>query len=111
VGVLMQRKFLGLCTQTCGPITSHGGAKYFLTFINEFIGKTFLNTMKTKFGVLNKLKVFKFLIKKTHVIRNKIKAIKCDGKREYTSKNFNTLCKEDGIMKQTPFHTHYNIMM
>ncbi len=57
--------FLGLCTQTCGPITtSHGGAKYFLTFINEFFGKTFLNTMKTKFIMLNKLKVFKFLIKK-----------------------------------------------
>jgi len=40
--------------------TSHGGAKYFLTFIDDFFRKTFLYTMKTKFGVLDKLKVSKF---------------------------------------------------
>jgi hypothetical protein len=41
-GVFMQRKFLRLCIQTCGLMaTSHGGAKYFLTFIDDFSRKTF----------------------------------------------------------------------
>jgi hypothetical protein len=39
--------------------TSHGRAKYFLTFIDDFSRKTFLYTMKIKFGMLDKLKVSK----------------------------------------------------
>jgi hypothetical protein len=51
-------------TNVCGPMTTttHGGAKY-LTFIDDFLKKSFFNTMKTKFGVLNNLKVFKALVK------------------------------------------------
>jgi hypothetical protein len=60
MGVLMQKNFLGLCIQICGPMaTSHGRAKYFLTFIDDFSRKTFLYTMKIKFGMLDKLKVSK----------------------------------------------------
>jgi hypothetical protein len=57
--------------------TFHGGAKYFLTFIDDFFRKTFFNTMKTKFGVLDNLKVIKMLVE-TQTL-NKIKAIICDG--------------------------------
>jgi hypothetical protein len=33
----------------CGPMaTSHGGVKYFLTFIDDFSRKTFLYTIKIK---------------------------------------------------------------
>ncbi len=47
----------------CGPMaTSHGGVKYFLTFIDDFSRKTFLYTIKTKFDVFDKIKVFKALI-------------------------------------------------
>jgi hypothetical protein len=53
--------------------------------------------MKTKFGVFDKLKVFKALIE--NQIGKKIKAIKCDGGGEYNFKNFNRSCKEDGIAK------------
>jgi hypothetical protein len=42
--------------------TSHGGEKYFLTFIDDFSMKIFLYTMKTKFGVLDKLNIFKALV-------------------------------------------------
>jgi hypothetical protein len=43
--------------------TSHGGAKYFLTFIDDFSRKTFFQTgMKLKFHVLDKLKVFKYFV-------------------------------------------------
>jgi len=52
-------------TYLCGPMATifHGGAKYFLTFIDDFFRKTFLYTMKIKFGVLDKLNVFKDLAK------------------------------------------------
>jgi len=53
--------------------------------------------MKTKFSVIDKLKVFKALVE--NQIKNKIKAIKCDGGGEYNSKNFNAFCKENDIMK------------
>jgi hypothetical protein len=72
--------------------TSHGGAKYFLTFIDDFSKKTLFYTMKTKFGVFDKLKIFNALVE--NHIRNKIKVIICDGGGEYNSKNFNTFCKE-----------------
>jgi hypothetical protein len=46
-------------TYVCGPMatTFHGRAKYFLTFIDDFFGKTFLYTKKIKFGVLDKLRL------------------------------------------------------
>ncbi len=72
--------------------TSHGKAKYFLTFINDFSRKTLFYTMKTKFGVFDKLKVFNALVK-NHT-KKKIKVIICDGGGEYNFKNFNTFCKE-----------------
>jgi hypothetical protein len=37
--------------------TSHGGAKYFLTFITDFSRNPMFYTMKIKFGVLHKFKV------------------------------------------------------
>ncbi len=44
----------------CGPMaTSHGGAKYFITFIDEFFRKLFFYTMKIKFGMFDKHKIFK----------------------------------------------------
>jgi hypothetical protein len=43
-------------------ITFHGGAKYFITIIDDFFRKTFFNTMKIKFGVLDKVNVFKDLV-------------------------------------------------
>ncbi len=76
---------------------------YLLTFIHNFFRETFFYTMKTKFRVFDKLKVFKTLVE--NQIRKKIKAIICDGGREYNLKNFNTTCKENGIVKQitTPY--------
>jgi hypothetical protein len=50
----------------CGSMatTIHRAEKYFLTFINDFLKKTFFYNMKIKFSVLNNLKVFKALVKK-----------------------------------------------
>jgi hypothetical protein len=59
MGVTMQRKCLGLCTQTYVVLWQHISTKYFITFIDDFSWKFFFNTMKTKFGMLDKLKAFK----------------------------------------------------
>jgi hypothetical protein len=53
--------------------------------------------MKTKFGVFEKLKVFKALVE--NQIRNNIKTIKCDGGDKYNFNHFNTFYKENGIVK------------
>jgi hypothetical protein len=59
--------------------------------------------MKTKFGVLDKLNIFKALVE--NWIAKIIKTIRCNGGGKYNFKNFNTLCKENGIVKQitTPY--------
>ncbi len=56
-----------------------------------------INTMKIKFGLLNKFKVFKALVKNKTI--KKITTIGCNRCGEYSCKNFNTLCKENGIVK------------
>jgi hypothetical protein len=53
--------------------------------------------MKTKFGVFDKLKVFKALVE--NQTRKKIKTIKYDGGDKYYINNFNTFYKENGIVK------------
>jgi len=89
-------------------VTSHGKAKDFLTLIDDFFKKTFFYTMKIKLGVFDKLKVFKALIE--NQIRKKIKTIKCDGSEEYNFENFNTLCKENGIVTKItiPYMLEHN---
>ncbi len=77
--------------------TLHGRVKYFKTFIDILFRRTFFHIMKTKFNVLDKLKVFKALVE--NQTRNKIKTIKCDGGGEYKSKHFNAFCKMNDIMK------------
>ncbi len=56
----MQDIFVLVHIDLCGLMTtSHGRTKYFLTLINDFLKKTFFYTMKIKFGMFNKLKIFK----------------------------------------------------
>jgi hypothetical protein len=51
-------------TYVCDPmaITSHGREIFFKLLLMMFLKKCFFNTMKTKFGVFDKLKVFKALV-------------------------------------------------
>jgi hypothetical protein len=84
----------------CDPMaTSHVGVKYFLTFIDDFSWKTFFYAMKTKFGVLDKLKVLKVSVK--NQTKKNIKVIMCDGSAKCNFKKFNTLYNDNSIVKQT----------
>ncbi len=71
--------------------TSHEKMKYFLTFINNFLKKTFFYTMENKFGVFDKFKVFKILVKIR--LEKKIETIRCDENEEYNYQIFNRFCK------------------
>jgi len=77
--------------------TFHGREKYFKTFIDDFFRKTFFHTMKIKFSVFDKFKVFKSLVE--NQTRKNIKGIRCNGSGEYNSKNFNAFCQENDIVK------------
>jgi len=76
----------------------HGREKYIITFIDDFLRKTFLDSVKNKFGVFNNLKVFKALVENQKF--KCIKVIRCDGNWKYNSKNFNAFCKENDTVKQ-----------
>jgi hypothetical protein len=51
-------------TNVCGPmrITSHGGAQYFLTFIDDFSRKTHVYLLKAKGEAFEKFKQYKALV-------------------------------------------------
>jgi len=83
------------------PMWSRGNiswkGKIFLNLHWWFLIEKFLLYHKTKFGVLDKLNVFKALIE--NQTRKKIKAIICDGGGEHNFKTFNTFYKDNCIMK------------
>lgn len=88
-----------------GPVrtTSHGGAKYFVTFINNFSRKTLVYFMNQKSKVLDKFKILKALVEKqTHL---EIQKLRNDNGGEYTSKAFQHFCEQHGIKRQ--FSTLY----
>ncbi len=62
-------------------MTFHVGAKYFLIVIDNLSRKMFFNIMNN-FGVFDKLKVFKALVK--NQIGKKFKTIKYDGGENIT---------------------------
>jgi transposase InsO family protein len=93
-----------------GPMrtTSHGGAKYFVTFIDDFSRKTFVYFMKQKSEVLDHFKIFKALVEKQTGFE--IQKLRSDNGGEYTSKAFKQFCEQHGIERQfsTPYTPQQN---
>ncbi len=85
----------------CGPMrtTLHGGARYFLTFIDNFSRKTHVYFLKAKREVFEKFKQYKGLVE--NKIRHKIKVLRSNNGREYVSKKFDAFLAECGIQRQT----------
>ena len=80
---------------------SVSGYVYYVSFIDDFSRKTWIYFLKRKDEVFNK---FKALIE-NHT-KNKIKIFRSDNGREFTSNEFNELCKDSGIKRQltTPYN-------
>ncbi|KAJ0169236.1 hypothetical protein K1T71_015266 [Dendrolimus kikuchii] len=85
----------------CGPMEtkSLGGARYFLTFIDDYSRKVFVYILNSKSECLNKFKEFKSLVE--NQLNCKIKTLRTDNGTEYTNKNFKDFLKLSGIKHQT----------
>jgi hypothetical protein len=73
-------------TDVCGPMktTSHGGARYFLTFIDNFSRKIHVYLLKVKGEAFEKFKQYKALLE--NKIGHKIKLLQSNNKAEFVSK-------------------------
>ncbi|KAK2355926.1 putative mitochondrial protein [Trifolium repens] len=93
-------------SDVCGPfeVPSLGGSKYFITFVDEFTRMIWLFTIKLKSEALSVFKNLKILIEKES--EKSIKILRTDGGGEYTSKDFEDFCKDEGITHEvTPPYT------
>jgi transposase InsO family protein len=79
--------------------TSHGGAQYFFTFIDDFSRKTDVYFLKAKGKAFEKFKQYKALVE--NEIGHKIKVLRSDNGGEFVSKKFNAFLAECGIQRQT----------
>ncbi|KAL0811972.1 hypothetical protein ABMA28_009370 [Loxostege sticticalis] len=80
-------------------VTSLGGARYFLTFIDDFSRKVCVFTLKSKSECLNKFKEYKCLVE--NQLNVKIKTLRTDNGTEYTNKEFADFLRSSGIKHQT----------
>jgi transposase InsO family protein len=88
-------------SDVCGPMktTSHGGARYFVTFINDFSRKIHVYLLKAKGEVFDKFKAYKALVENQTGM--KIKTLRSDNGGKFVSKKFDNLLDECGIQRQT----------
>ena len=87
-------------TDVCGPMSTNsiGGARYFVTFIDDNSRKTFVYFLKTKDQVFTKFKEFRSMIQ--NQTGKRIKNIRSDNGGEYLSNNFKKFLKDHGIQHQ-----------
>jgi transposase InsO family protein len=84
-------------TDICGPITptSFEGRRYFITFIDDYSRKCWVNFLNEKLEAFETFKRFKIMIQKNTGIY--IKSLRSDRGGEYLSNNFKIFCKEHRI--------------
>ena len=88
-------------SDVCGPMKtlSMGGARYFLTFIDDFSRKVWVYVLKSKNEVFDKFVEWKTLVEKQ--TEHKVKVLQSDNGGEYMSKAFDMFCSKEGIARQT----------
>ena len=94
----------------CGPMPSIylSADEYYVTFIDDYSRNTWIYFLKNKSEVFGKFKEIKVLIE--NISNKKIKTLWVDNGREYTSKEFESFCKDVGIKREliTPYNTQQN---
>ncbi|CAL8118972.1 unnamed protein product [Prunus armeniaca] len=79
------------------PTKSNGGARYFVTFMDDFSRKVWVYFMKQKSEVFAKFKEWK--TETENQTGRKIKYLRSDNGGEYTSNEFTNYCKQEGITR------------
>ena len=84
----------------CGPITptSHSGKRYLLVFVDDFSRKTCIYFLTEKAEAFETFKVFKSAVEKES--KAMIRGLRTDRGGEFTSNQFNTYCRDQGIKRQ-----------
>lgn len=84
----------------CGPmnVSSNGGSRYFVTFIDDFSRYVAIYFLKSKDEVFEAFKNFKTEAEKQ--TGKKIKCLRTDNGREYLSNIFESFLRENGIKRQ-----------
>lgn len=85
----------------CGPmeIKSIGGARYFLTFVDDYSRKVYVYILCNKYEALEKFKEFKNQVE--NELNKKIKILRSDNGKEYINNSFDKFLKDSGIIHQT----------
>lgn len=88
-------------SDVCGPlpVASWGGARYLVTFTDDFTRKSFGYLMKNKSQVFDFFIQFKALVEKQTNLP--IKCLRSDNGGEYLSLNFTRFLQREGIVHQT----------
>jgi transposase InsO family protein len=88
-------------SDVCGPTktASIGGARYFLTFIDDFSSKIWVYVLKSKSEVLARFKEWKTLVERQS--KHVVKVLRSDNGGEYISKAFVDFLSQHGIARQT----------
>ena len=88
-------------SDVCGPMktTSIGGARYFLTFIDDFSRKIWVYMLKYKSEVFGRFETWKALVEAQSEC--KVKVLRSDNGGEYVSKAFEEYLKAHGIEHHT----------
>lgn len=80
------------------PVPSLGGAKYFVSFIDDYSRRCWVYPIKKKSDVFATFKAFKARVELDS--GKKIKCFRTDNGGEYTSEEFDDFCKKEGIKRQ-----------
>ena len=89
-------------SDVCGPfkVSSTGGARYFVTFIDDYSRKIWVYFISQKSQVLDKFRHFVQLM--TTSTGQTVRALRSDNGGEYTSKAFHEFCSSKGITRELP---------
>ena len=87
-------------TDVWGPtqVSSLGGSRYYVTFIDDATRKTWIYRIKNKSNVFDTFKKWKALVEIE--TRKKLKYLRSDNGGEYCSKEFDRYCSEHGIHRE-----------
>jgi hypothetical protein len=82
-----------------GPISvpSLGKSMYYVSFIDEFLRKTWIYFLRKKSEVFDRVKEFKALVE--NQTEKQIKVLRSDNGREFRGNEFEEFCKKCGIAR------------